>query len=147
MRFLWLIVVLVATAYLGIRLHEGLKFQTDLMALLPREQQDKELQTARDKVSDAFSQRVIILIGNKDRGKARAAASDIANSGLMKISSDGLSKDRLSEMGKLYYPYRFNLLTEQTRQLLQQNKSGEVATNALSQVYGTIGMANATLFF
>ena len=43
---LWLAAVLLAAGYLAIRLHDGLAFRTDLMALLPREQQDPVLQHA-----------------------------------------------------------------------------------------------------
>ena len=145
MRYIWLIVVLIATGYLALRVHQGLQFQTDLMALLPREQQDKELQIAHDKVSSAFSQRVVILVGHKDRAETRAAAAAISASGLLKITGDDFGKDRLTQLGKIYYPYRFGLLTDDERELLKDNKGEEVATRALSQVYGIIGMANAQM--
>lgn len=136
--------VLLSAGYLGYRIHNGLKFQTDLMALLPREQQDKDLQRAHDKVTDAFSKRVIILVGNKDRDKARSIAStlqqELSATGLIDINTN-LDNDRLTEMGKIYFPYRFNLLTDAERKSTPQ----EISTRALSQVYGLFGMANAQL--
>ena len=35
---LWLARVLLASGYLALRLHDGLGFRTDLLALLPREE-------------------------------------------------------------------------------------------------------------
>src|SRR5579872_6883407 len=121
--FLWLIVVCIAGNYLLLRMHDGLKFRTDLMALLPHEEQDPVLQRADEAVTQALSQRVLFLVGHKDREQARAASSEIkhalVDSGLIQLMSDGFDKDRMKEMGKLYFPYRYGLLSEEDRNRLQ----------------------------
>ena len=50
---LWLVIVMAAALYLGLRLHDGLVFRTDLLALLPREAQDPAAQHANDVVTAA----------------------------------------------------------------------------------------------
>ena len=147
--FLWLAVVAIAAGYLGLRLSEGLTFRTDLMALLPREERDPLLQQANDQVTDALSRRVVILLGHKNRDDARAAAARVtealAASGLVTIDSTGFDKDRLRKMGELYFPYRRGLLSDDDRQRLRDGREQEIATRALSQVYGMVGMADAGL--
>ena len=147
--FLWLAVVVIAAGYLALRLSEGLTFRTDLMALLPREERDPLLQQANDQVTDALSRRVVILIGHKDRDDARAAVAKVsevlAASGLVTIDSTGFDKDRLRQMGELYFPYRRGLLADEDRRRLNDGREQEIATRALSQVYGMVGMADAAL--
>ncbi len=110
---LWLMVVVLAGGYLLARVYHGLNFSTDLMALLPQEEQDSALIRANDLVTSALSRRIVILVGHKDRISARAAATEIthqfAASGLLDITTNGFDKDRLRQMGTFYYPYRFGL--------------------------------------
>jgi predicted exporter len=75
---LWLAVAVLSAAYLAVRIGQGLAFRTDLMALLPREQQDPVLQRADDAVTSSLSRRVVILVGASDRTAARDAAHLIA---------------------------------------------------------------------
>lgn len=146
---LWFAVVAVAAGYLGLRLMEGLTFSTDLMALLPREERDATLQRVNDQVTDALSRRVVILLGHTNRDDARAATAEtvkaLGESGLLTIDSAGLNEERLRQMGELYFPYRRGLLAEEDRQRLRDGREQEIATRALSQVYGLVGMGDAGL--
>jgi len=146
---LWLAVVALAGGYLVQRLHHGLAFRTDLMALLPREQQDPTIQHANDTVTRALSQRVLLLVGGADRARARDAAAELTRqltaTGLVEITTSGFDKDRLQRLGALYFPYRRGLLAEDDRRRLLDGKGGEVALRALSQVFGFVGMADARL--
>ena len=146
---LWLAVVLTLGGHLAWRLHDGLNFRTDLMALLPREEQDPLLQKANDQVTEALSRQLLLLIGAPDRAVARAAAADatarLNASGLVRVDSANFDSDRLRRMGELYHPYRRGLLSEEDRRRLQAGDSAYVASRALSQVYGFVGMGNAAL--
>lgn len=146
---LWLIITCIAGGYLLLRIHDGLTFSTDLMALLPHEEQDQVLQRADDIVTKSLSQRILLFVGHKNREEARSASMKIkhslANSGLVELTADGFDKDRLKTIGKLYFPYRFGLLSEEYRYKLQEGKGQEIATRALSQVYGLVGMAGGKL--
>jgi predicted exporter len=146
---LWLIVVAAAGAYLAVRIHDGLRFRTDLMALLPREERDPALQRADDAVTGMLSRQIVVLVGHADRGDARASAAEISrrltDSGLVRLTTSGFSNDRLKQVGVLYFPYRRGLLSESDRRSLIGGRQGDIAIRALSQVYGLIGMGDARL--
>ena len=146
---LWLAIVAVATCYVAVRLHSGLNFRTDLLALLPREERDPSLQQANDAVTGALSRQVVILIGDSDRDSARTAAAEISRtmteSGFLKLTTGGFTRDRLQQIGQLYFPYRRGLLTDDDRQRLLDGHGADISTRALSQVYGFLGVGNAQL--
>ena len=149
LALLWLALVLLAAGHLGWRLAHGLSFRTDLMALLPREEQNPALQKANDTVAHALSQKLVFLVGQPDRAKARAAATELSRrltgSGLVELTTGGFDKDRLRQMGAAYFPYRQGLLSDTDRMLLEQGKGEEVALRALSQIYGFVGTTDARL--
>ena len=70
----WLGIVLLAAAFLIGRAAEGMHFRTDLTALLPREAQDPSLAALSDAAVRQLSQRLILVVGDRDRDHARAAA-------------------------------------------------------------------------
>jgi len=146
---LWLMAVALAGIYLLERLDQGLHFRTDLLALLPQEERDPVVQRANDVVTRSLSRHVIVLVGDKDRNIARTAATDIAHqmagSGLVDINTNSFDKDRLKQIGTFYFPYRAGLLADDDRELLKTGQGEQIATRALSQVYGVMGFANAKL--
>ena len=145
--WLWLGVVLFAAAYLGVRLSEGLQFRTDLLALLPRAQQDDRVQRIDDRVTAAVSRKLVVLVGQPDREQARAAAAGIAASlqaaGLAEFPVGGLDRAALTRIGALYAPYRRGLLAEADRALLQTGRVDELAGRALAKVFGFVGIVDA----
>ena len=149
LALIWVIIVLGITGWLGFKSHEGIVFRTDLMALLPREEQDPALQRANDAVTQSLSQRVIIMIGSKQRDEARAATfailEDLKHSNLLDLSGTDFSKEMLEQMGKAYFPYRRGLLSTNDRKLLQDDRSEQLATRALAQAYGFMGISDPTL--
>ena len=146
---LWLAVVLLACGYLGLRLHDGLGFRTDLLALLPREEQDPVLQRANDAVSKALGRRVLALVGHADRETARKAAATLGDAlmatGQVERVGEGIDIDRMKRLGALYFPHRGSLLSDGDRALLAAGKGEEVATRALSQAFGFAGLVDAGL--
>lgn len=149
LALLWLLVVAVALAYLGLRLSSGLVLRTDLLALLPHEADDAARRQADEAVTRALSARLVFLVGDADRERARAAAvrlgRRLAASGLAEVSSDAFGAERLRRMGALYAPYRQGLLSAQDRALLRGGHAEEVARRALSQVFGFVGTTSAAL--
>jgi predicted exporter/predicted LPLAT superfamily acyltransferase len=145
--WLWLGVVLFAAAYLGVRLHQGLQFRTDLLALLPRAQQDDRVQHIDDRVMAEVARKLVVLVGHADRNQARAAAVDIAarlqNAGLVTFPAEDLDRAALARIGALYAPYRRGLLAETDRALLQAGRVDELAQRALAKVFGFVGIVDA----
>ena len=146
---LWLAVVLVAGGYLAWRIDAGLSFRTDLMALLPTDQQDAAAQRTQESVMAALSRQIVLLVGDSDRATARDVAREIGDrlvgSGLVERSDTAVDADRIRRIGALYAPYRAGLLSDGDRDLLRAGKGAVIATRALSQVFGFVGVGDARM--
>jgi predicted exporter len=149
MAAIWLALVLLLGFNLAWRVHRGLTFRTDLMALLPRDEADPVLQQINDDIAGSLSRRVAILVGDRDRDHARAAAAGMTEalmaSSLFEPLALASGSRRLAELGALYFPYREGILSEDDRQRLLEGKAETLKARALSQVFGIAGMADARL--
>ena len=145
----WLLVVLGAVAYMGLRAHQGISFQTDLMALLPHEERDPEIQRAKDRVASAFGERIVMLVGHTDRQRARAAASHLARrleiSGMTRSVTHAMAEDGFRELGRSVFPFRAGLLAEGDQARLASGRGAEIAKRALASVFGPASIADAAL--
>ena len=149
LALVWLAVVVLAVGYLIVQSHDGLPLRTDLLALLPREDQDRTLQRANDAVSRALARRVVVLVGHPSAQEARDAslqfAKDMIATGLTDPATNGFDGEQLKRLGALYFPYRRSFLAEADRALLAAGRGEEVATKALAQAFGVGGIADGTL--
>ncbi|MBO0756539.1 MAG: hypothetical protein J2P54_11800 [Bradyrhizobiaceae bacterium] len=149
LALVWLAVVMLAVGYLAVRIHDGLPLRTDLLALLPREDQDPVLQRANDAVSRALARRVVVLVGHPSAKDARAAAirltKDMTATGFVDPVADAFDANRLKRIGTLYFPYRRGLLSAADRTLLAAGEGQAVATKAMAQAFGVGGIADGNL--
>ena len=74
LAWIWLAIVVAAIAWLALVARAGFPIQTDLLALLPREERDPVVQQANEAVSRSIGRRVFPAFGNADRESARASA-------------------------------------------------------------------------
>ena len=146
---LWLLVMVVVCSWLGVRVHGGLHWRTDLMALLPRDEQDVGRQEAEDAVTRALSQRLVLLVGHPDAARARAAAATLAQrltaSGVAEPDSTVPGSEAIRRLGALYAPFRRGLLSEADRASLRAGDGEVIVTRALAQVFGFVGLGDAKL--
>ena len=63
----------------------------------------------------------------------------------MELTDTAIDADRIRRIGALYAPYRAGLLSDADRDLLIAHKGSVIATRALSQVFGFIGLGDARL--
>ncbi len=145
----WLVVVLAAALHVAITARHGLPVASDLMTLLPREDRDVVVQRAKDAVTSAISQRVVILVGAAEPAAARAAAAvfrdRLNQAGVLAPSTDIPAADALKRLGAAYFPHRAGLLADADRARLIAGQSAVLATRALSQLYGFGGSADGRL--
>lgn len=145
----WLVFLCILAVHLIWRFQAGFNFSTDILALLPREAETPFLEHVNEQVTDHFSRRVVLLVGDNDPAKARKAAEDISSSltqsGLLRMTTGGLNADQMKRMGALYFPYRHGLLSEHDRALLLAGKGQDIANSALAQIYGFAAMTDARL--
>src|SRR5262245_27809423 len=118
----WAAIVLLSICYLTSRIYDGLPLRTDLLALLPREDQDPALRQANEAMSRSLARRVIALVGHTSREHAREAAerlaANIAATGVLERKTDTPDAEQIRRLGKLYFPHRHGLLAKADRDLL-----------------------------
>lgn len=146
---LWLAVVLVALGHVIWTARGGLPLESDLMALLPREDRDPAIQRAKDRMAETVSRRVVVMIGHADRAVARAQASRLQETlsaqGLIRPESDVPSADAIRRLGAAYFPHRAALLSEADRHKLEAGQADSLVQRALAQVYGFAGPVESRL--
>jgi predicted exporter len=145
----WLVLVLVAGSYLALRAMDGIDLRTDLLALLPKEEQDPALSLASDRIMQKVAGRVILLVGSQDRAAARRAAAEIEDSlvstKLVTLDGFGTSPEGTAALGAFYIPYRTWLLADRDRRLLADGNGAAIAERAMAQVYGVGSFADSRL--
>src|SRR5262245_26942743 len=131
LSIVWAGIVLLSICYLTSRTYDGLPLRTDLLALLPREDQDPVLRRAHEAMSRSLARRVVALVGHSSREHAREAAERLAASmaatGLLEPKSDILDAEQIKRLGQLYFPHRRGLLAKADRDLLMSGRGEEVA--------------------
>lgn len=145
----WALVVAIAGALLMFQLHRGVELQTDLTALLPFEEQDATIRSAKDRVTETLTERVFLLVGDNDRSNARAGGAMLAkaltDSGMTRAVTFRTLSDSLKSLGEMYFPYRSGLLTDADRERLRQNKAEQIVDRAIANVYGPSSIVDANL--
>ncbi len=137
---LWLVVVLACLAhsawYWGV--HRGAPV-TDMLAMLPRDEQRPLAAQATQALADAGSRRVTVLIGGGDKAQAQRAA-DV----FLQALGDIPARHRVADADQqawltLYTPVRAGLLSPQARERLAKTPTEELADQALAALYQPVG--------
>ncbi len=149
LALLWLVLVLAATAHVASLSLHGLPRETDIMALLPREEREPEIQAAKDRVTRSLSGRVVAMIGHAERDKARSAAQDLrralVEAGLVRPEGDVPDEAAIKRLGAAYFVHRAGLLAEGDRRKLLRGEGEGLVKRALSQIYGFGGAVDSRL--
>ncbi|MBI2241911.1 MAG: MMPL family transporter [Magnetospirillum gryphiswaldense] len=149
LALLWLALVLAAMTHVAWMSRGGLPLDSDLMALLPHEDRDPDVQRAKDRMAETLSRRVVIMVGHTDRGLARAQATRLRDSlsaeGLIRPENDVPSSDVIRRLGGAYFPHRVALLADADRQRLETGNAAALVERALAQVYGFAGAVDSRL--
>ncbi len=146
LAFIWIAVVLLAAGYLGFRLQDGLNFRSDLLALLPREDHDPELQLTHEMMTEALSRRVLLMVGDADKAMARREADRIEQAllaGGAFLPGTAAGSEALRAIGELYAAHRGHLLAAEDRQALLRGEPDRVAARAMAQVFSPVMPLNA----
>lgn len=117
---------------------QKLPIETNILALLPENEQDPFAQQAFQQVSDSLSNKVVFLIAATDQQQAFKAADYFAdvlpNTALFSSISSKVTEQEQQAWAHLYFPYRAQLLTETQQQRLQNNPESQV-NEVIQQVY------------
>jgi predicted exporter len=146
---LFLVVVVAALVYLGLRLAGGMELQSNVLALLPRGEQDPVVQRAQDRITAVFSRRVVLLLGHRDpvlaRRAGRVLATQLKDSGIAAAVTAAIDPDTQRRLASFYFPFRQGLLSAGDRAQLRAGKGEALIDRALSLIYGPGGVVDARL--
>lgn len=119
-------------------LSEKLPIETNILALLPENQQDKVAQVAFQQITDNINNRVVFLVEGKEKQTLINAADSfktkLSQLGLFKQIETQVSEDEQQAWASLYFPYRAQLLTEQAKQQLTEAPEKRVS-HVVQQLY------------
>jgi len=120
---LWAFLVLAALVHLGFEFRTGLKFDTDMIALLPQDEQDPVVRAAVTEISSRLGRRFLLLVGgdseNATLTAARTVARIIAVGGIAETTAAPDPATVRKAITDLYFPYRDSLLSASDRARLQ----------------------------
>ncbi len=123
--------------------------QTNILALLPATEQDAVVQDALDAFYHRVAQQVFFLVQAPSRDEARSAAElvhqDMLVAGVFGDTQFRVSAEGYRSLYGLYFPYRLNLLSDETRQLLLHQQGEAIVRNALSTLYSPMGSGQTVL--
>ncbi len=140
----WLLMVILVS---GFAISLGGKFDSSLMTLLPKSDQQPIVQAATEQVADRFSKRLLLLVSAEDESKAQNAIPLIADqmSELSEITEINwqVSDDEIEELQNELYPYRFSVLDHTVRTLLLDKDFQQIQNRALIRLYSPLS-AGAT---
>jgi predicted exporter len=119
-------------------LQPNFPLQTNILALLPENQQDPVAQQAFRQIAANLSNKVVFLLAAEDKEKllkgVQAFSEKLLQTALFSQFSAQLSKQDRRAWGKLYFPYRAQLLNEAQRARLKNTPQSQV-TKVMQQVY------------
>ncbi|PSU26754.1 hypothetical protein CTM97_04890 [Photobacterium phosphoreum] len=148
---LWLLIMLLLVAALGYQLtaHKQLPIETNILALLPQNDQDPAAQQAFDHITTSMSNKVVFLVGSPDRDTMITATEQfshqLAKLGLFATIDAKMSHSQQQAWAQFYYPKRFQLLTPQQQQRLTHNPQQQT-TQVLQALYNPFsGVTGAEL--
>ena len=135
---LWLAVVL-AVAVHQWHFWRHAPLDTDVLALLPENEQAPEVTLATRRLADRVSRQVVVMLGAPDWPAARRAAeawrTQMAEQGASLVPSAALDPSALGRAVEFYRPWRDRLLTPAQRERLTQVPAASLVPQALSSLY------------
>ncbi|TVP14643.1 MMPL family transporter [Shewanella sp. KCT] len=146
---IWL-VLLAAMALLAAQaLSRGAGVQSDILAMLPKIQEDPLTQRAIDRVEQQLANRIYLGVVSPDQATAVKGAKQLLSAlqGAPEAFSQVQSADMqgAQALNRFYFPYRFHLLTAQQKDLLASGQLAKLEANALAQLYNAFGYAKSQL--
>ena len=145
----WLAVVLLAGGYVALRLHAGLHLQSSVLALLPRAERDGVADQAQQRVAEAGARRIVLLLGQADAGRARAAgralAEALADSGLVRGVTAMVDQAAQQRLGAVYFPHRAGLLAAADREALLAGDAPALMERARAMLFSPAGFGDSAL--
>lgn len=142
LAWLWLAVVLAVGVH-QLRFWSGNPLESDILALLPQDSRDPQLEQATRRIADAGARQMVVLLGAADAAQARVAMQAYRHSlqvqarqQVLPFAEDARMQDWFAAARRFYLPWRDHLLTTAQRLRLQHQAPDALAEDALAALYG-----------
>lgn len=133
----WLLVVL-ALAIHQWQFWHGAHLDTNVMALLPTDEQEPALHASAERLAKLASHQVVVMVGAHDWPGARKAAAavmtELGRSPAL-LQPEPLGSEYFNQAIAFYQPWRNRLLTSEQATWLAQASPEQFGTSALVQLY------------
>lgn len=120
-----------------------LRVETDLLALLPPQAADAEVELALEQFSARLSRKVLFLVGAQDdataREAARAFAAVLGKSDAFAVVQGEVGQD-LEAVKRLYLAHRAYLLSRRSEERLAAGRAGDLYLDARRDLYTPAGL-------
>lgn len=146
LAFSWLLVVALV---ITLALRQGPAFDSSILSLLPKSEQQPLVQQATDQMGANFSQRLLLLLSGKNEEKVRSSVSAIAET--LSIQPDissvywQVEDDELSRIRQEQFPYRFSVIDAKIRNLLLSGDYQIIGNQALQRLFSPLPMGGNAL--
>lgn len=147
---LWLAVVVAVAAHQW-SFWRGAHIDSDVLALLPQDANDRLLSDATRLIADNSARQVVVLLGSESAEGAKAAqaaysrefeAADGKNA--LPLEENASVQGWFDQARAFYAPYRDRLLTDAQRARLQGTDDATLGQQALAALYGPLGAPRLT---
>ena len=143
---LWLLLVILGISCFYWKTHAQLAINTDLLDLLPEEEQDPLTRQAHQQLIALQQQQVFWLIGASTPEKAKTAAQELSvkllESHLFEQVQHKWQPAPLDQLKEKLLPFRFQLLGEKDSQIIQQRASSLLHPPHFNPSYSTDEQGN-----
>lgn len=125
------------------------EFDSSIMSLLPKSQQQVIVQQATEQIGDMFAKRVVILLSSENEETVREEVSGLARK--LEASRDVLNvewrlgESEISKSQSELFPYRFAVIDHDSRQLMLDRQFNDIQTRALLNIYSPINAGAVSL--
>ncbi|MDG2525338.1 MMPL family transporter [Stenotrophomonas sp. HITSZ_GD] len=147
---LWLAVV-VAVAVHQWSFWRGAHIDSDVLALLPQDADDRLLSDATRLIADNSARQVVVLLGSDTAEGAKAAQAAYSREfqgagqhGDLPLEESASVQGWFDQARAFYAPYRDRLLTAAQRARLQGSDEAALGQQALAALYGPLGAPRLT---
>jgi predicted exporter len=137
----WLLAVL-ALGLQQVAFWRAPTIDTDIMALLPGATEDARLAAANQRLADAVTGDVVVLLSARDWQKTRDAArafAKVATAGKSLRATDGDDAEAMTKAIAFHAPHRQGLLTAAQRHWLQSATPDAITDMAMARLYSPVG--------
>lgn len=122
---------------------------TSMMSLLPESQQQPLVREASAQMGQRFAERLLILISGQDKQELQKATQSLADrfQQIPEVESVvwQIDEQQIAQSQQASDDYRYILLSEKIRSVLQNNDTDTVAKRALSMIYSPMQVGGQNL--